>query len=137
VPGLDVEGVVDTGFTGFIQIPIELGFALKLQLESTSQVTLADGSTITQVTVLAKAKYEGLEVTGAVGLAGSPIILLGMDFLRQFHLSLIVAREHVILMPEDWVEQALDEQKKTQPQPTVPAPVETAMTTPIPPEAET
>ena len=44
-PGVEYTGIIDTGFTGFLQIPIATAFELALPLEGTTSVTLADGST--------------------------------------------------------------------------------------------
>ena len=118
MPGIELEGIIDTGFTGFIQIPAHHAFSLKLPLDSTVSTTLADGSKVTNIMVLASTTYNGVTVTGAVNLSGSSQeILVGMDFLRQFHLSLIVAKGFVVLMREDWVQKIIDaEQKKQQDQ---------------------
>ncbi len=35
-PGLEYTGIIDTGFTGFIQLPIQHAFSLSLPLEGTT-----------------------------------------------------------------------------------------------------
>jgi hypothetical protein len=35
-PGLEFEAIIDTGFSGFIQLPMQHAFSLKLPLEGTS-----------------------------------------------------------------------------------------------------
>lgn len=117
-PGLEFTGIIDTGFTGFIQIPIQNAFALKLPLDGTVKATLADGSASTCLTGLAKVTFEGVTTVGTVMLEfNGQDILIGMDFLRVFKLSLIVAKGAVLILDEDWLEKAgkaYEEGMKTQ-----------------------
>ena len=101
-PGVRFRGIVDTGFTGFLQLPIEHAFSLGLPLEGTVDLTLADASKGVCLTALAKLTLQDVTVTGIVMLApqsDSPI-LLGMDFLRLFERALIVSRTGIFLMDE-------------------------------------
>ena len=41
-PGVEYTGIIDTGFTGFLQLPLGVAFELALPLEGTTSVTLAD-----------------------------------------------------------------------------------------------
>lgn len=102
LPGLEFEGIIDTGFTGFLQIPIQHAFSLKLPLEGTSSYVLADGSKGTSLTALANISYAGKERVGVVSLAfGSKDILVGMDFLRTFKLGVIIMTGTIILLDEE------------------------------------
>ena len=101
-PGLEFEGIIDTGFTGFIQLPIAHAFSLKLPLEGTASYTLADGSQSTCLTALASTTFSGKTITGVVTLAiGSQDILIGMDFLRQLKLGLFIVTGRVFLIDEE------------------------------------
>ena len=81
-PGLKYIGIIDTGFTGFIQIPIQHAFSLRLPLEGTTTVTLADGSSLAVLTALGRATLLERAEIGVVMLSvSSNEILLGMDFL--------------------------------------------------------
>ena len=105
LPGPEYEGIIDTGFTGFIQLPFHHAFALKLPLEGTHSYTLADGSQGTAILALARVSFNGKSATGAVSLsAGSADILLGMDFLRQLGLGIIILKGTVVLLDEDALE---------------------------------
>ncbi len=44
---IEIEAVVDTGFTGFLTVTSVLATELGLTLEGTSRATLADGSEVT------------------------------------------------------------------------------------------
>lgn len=99
-PGVEYEGIIDTGFTGFVQLPIHQAFALALPLQGTLDATMADGRTVTHLTALAEATIEegGEIVTGIVSLAtNSREILIGMEFLKRFGLGLFMSGEHVVL----------------------------------------
>ena len=101
-PGLEFEGIIDTGFTGFIQLPLQHAFSLKLPLEGTASYTLADGNQTACLIALAKTTFAGKTVIGAVTLApGSQDILVGMGFLRQFKLGIIMFKDKIILLDEE------------------------------------
>ena len=102
-PGLEFEGVIDTGFTGFIQLPLSKALALSLPLEGTNSVTLADGSQLVMLTAMARATLLGEAEYGVVLLSmTTDEVLLGMDFLRRFDRMLVVSRKMgVVLMDEE------------------------------------
>ena len=120
-PGLEFEGIIDTGFTGFIQLPLQHAFSLKLPLEGTASYTLADGNQTACLIALAKTTFAGKMVVGAVTLApGSQDILVGMGFLRQFKFGMIMVKNVVVLIDEEELEkisqkQQVDEQAASQP----------------------
>ena len=100
-PGVEYTGIIDTGFTGFVQLPIAAAMSLALPLEGTTSVTLADGSTAAKLTAQAQATLLGESEVGIVILEfDSPEILIGMDFLRRFRRGLVVSRHVVGLVPE-------------------------------------
>ena len=105
-PGLEFEGVIDTGFTGFIQLPLSKALALSLPLEGTNSVTLADGSQLVMLTAMARATLLGEAEYGVVLLSmTTDEVLLGMDFLRRFDRMLVVSRKMgVVLMDEEELE---------------------------------
>jgi predicted aspartyl protease len=104
-PGVEFEGVLDTGFSGFIQLPIQHAFSLKLPLEGTAGYILADGSNITALTALATTTFCGKSVVGVVTLAqGSKHILLGMGFLRQFKMGVLMLSNAITFIDEEEIE---------------------------------
>ena len=102
LPGLEYNGVIDTGFTGFIQLPIQHAFALSLPLQNTTSVTLADGSQTVNLTALATATLLGKTEVGTVILVfSSQEILIGMDFLRRFKRALVVSKSGIMLIDDE------------------------------------
>ena len=82
---------MDTGFTGFLSIPMLQAFPIGLILTGTIPVTLADGSTHHKLTCLGmvqlgEERQVGLEVIEP----NSNLPLLGMDFLRKFKKKLLI-----------------------------------------------
>src|SRR5262245_3729704 len=104
-PGVELTGIIDTGFTGFIQLPLQNAFSLGLPLESTVTVQYADGSKSVCLTVLAKVTFQDQVEIGVVVLApNASDILIGMDFLRRFNLGLFVSKKKIVVIPEDVLE---------------------------------
>ena len=103
-PGLPYEGLVDTGFSEFIQLPYAEAFRLSLPLEGTMDAELADGKTVTNLTCLGRASLPDGDghtepVVGTVVLSMAPTILIGMEFLRAFERGLGVFSDGVFLIP--------------------------------------
>jgi predicted aspartyl protease len=104
-PGIEYEGIVDTGFSGFIQMPFEEACRLRLPLEGTVANILADGSIAPCLTALGQVriKANGDElgpVVGTIQISGSSEILIGMEFLRAFGRGLGVFSQAVFLLPD-------------------------------------
>ena len=92
------HGLVDTGFTGFVHLPMQYAFSLGLPLQGTVGSRLADGSQITEYTATGLVTLQGVQKAGTVVLAtGSREILIGMGFLQQFALGLYLTRDAVFL----------------------------------------
>lgn len=113
LPGLEFVGIIDTGFTGFIQLPIQHAFSLKLPLEGTSSYILADGSHGVALTALARTTFGDKTRNGVVSLApGSQDILVGMDFMRQFKLGMLMMTGQIVLVDEEEIERLSEAEKK-------------------------
>lgn len=99
------EGIVDTGFSGFIQIPFDTACELKLPLSGTIGNVLADGSRVSALSALGRASIPENgnrtdPITGAVQVSlTSGEILLGMEFLRAFKRGLGILEDTVFLLP--------------------------------------
>ncbi len=79
-----VSGIIDTGFSGFVQIPRKLAIELQLTLcATTTSMTLADNRIVTRQASYGIAILKGHPEGGVFYLDETfPHILLGMDFLR-------------------------------------------------------
>ena len=103
--GFQLEGIIDTGFTGFVQVPPYLATALRLLTPPLSwgNTILADGTTQQVVLQEALVSVESETRNGIcqIPMAQDSPILIGMDFLRRFDRLLIVSNElGVRLVPE-------------------------------------
>jgi predicted aspartyl protease len=103
------NAIIDTGFTGFLSMPIIRAFPLGLPLRGSTDVTLADGKTQSRLMADALVTVGGQSHTGLVILEPAATdVLLGMDFLRTFSLALLVSAIGVALVDEGTVKQAFD-----------------------------
>jgi len=83
--------VIDTGFTGFVSMPLIRAFPLGLILASTVNLVLADGTTVTRLTAYGFVRVENERNPGVIVLdPGADEVLLGMDFLKKFQRTLVV-----------------------------------------------
>ncbi len=83
--------MVDTGFSGFLLLPILEAFPVGLILRGTMPIILADGSQQTKLTCLGQVTLDGKTEIGLVIIEWENTqILAGMEFLRKFRKQLIV-----------------------------------------------
>lgn len=103
-PGIEYEGIVDTGFSGFVQVNILEACRLQLPLEGVTSVRLADGSTKATLTAIGLASLsedpDETPVRGTVHLSPSTEVLIGMEFLRAFGKGLGIFKDSVFLLPD-------------------------------------
>lgn len=99
--GVEFDAILDTGFTGFISMPLIRALPLGLMLYGTTSVELADGSKATKLTAKGAAVVEGEREIGVVILEpSSNDVLLGMAFLRLFKRAVFCTQNTVLLVDE-------------------------------------
>lgn len=114
---VEFDAIVDTGFTGFISMPLLRAFPLGLILRATTEVELADGSKQTKLVAEGRAFVGDRVKKGLVILEDeSRDVLIGMDFLRTFRLMLNISKNSITLVDESHIAKlttrVLREQKK-------------------------
>jgi predicted aspartyl protease len=83
--------IVDTGFSGFLLLPILEAFPVGLILRGTTVITLADGTAQTKLTCLGVLHFDGEDQVGLIIIENQTTdILVGMDFLTKFGIELVV-----------------------------------------------
>ena len=109
----EFEVMIDTGFTGFLLMPIMSAFPLGLMLVGTGNYTLADNSSSPKLLALGSVVVADEEpLTGVIVLEPNECtVLLGMDFLSRAKRCLSVSVNGVALTDEDVVAQFLDNLK--------------------------
>jgi clan AA aspartic protease len=98
--GRDFDALIDTGFTGFAQMPQATAVDIGLPPTGTMDLTFSDGSTETMPVAWASIRLEAETNEGFVFLSErSEEVLLGIHFLRVFNktLTFSVERGHVEL----------------------------------------
>jgi predicted aspartyl protease len=86
-----ISALMDTGFDGFLSLPISEAFPIGLMLRGTVSVTLADGSKQLNLYCLGTLHFDGDHHDGVMIVEwSSDTALVGMEFLRSFNRRLIV-----------------------------------------------
>src|SRR5438876_725328 len=100
-PAREYVATIDTGFSGFVAMPLHEMIPLGLKTEGAASVALGDGSVIYDLVA------PGFVTVGAQTERGSILldekstdVLIGMDFLRAFKLGLILTNTAVVLYDE-------------------------------------
>lgn len=109
-PPQDFEAVIDTGFTEFMQLPARAKKDLGLRPLGTRTIHYSDNMAEPMLAALAHVTFGGRTETGVVLLTDqSSEVLVGMDFLRQFSLALVLSKlVGVVLTDESLVARAIE-----------------------------
>ena len=99
------EGILDTGFTGFIQIPLIYATILGTNVSKCAigKTTLASGKVENNWLKQMRVTVEGETVSGHCHITQHPNspTLIGMEFLRKFDRVLVVSSKQGILLVEE------------------------------------
>jgi len=87
-----VVAIVDTGFTGFLSVPMAVGMKANLRLLSMGYYTLADGRQVKKIECVGKIRFGGKDIVGIISLSEtSDDCLLGMQFLEKLEMDFTVS----------------------------------------------
>ncbi|HLQ27301.1 MAG TPA: hypothetical protein VK138_15665 [Acidiferrobacterales bacterium] len=112
--GIEFEAIIDTGFTGFISVPLIRAFPIGLPLYGTTNVIFADGSSGSKLTAVGIIAIGDRRESGIVILEENVSdVLIGMDFLRTFKASLVMTKDSIVLLEHDWLEQITKTEQNT------------------------
>jgi predicted aspartyl protease len=95
--------IIDTGFTGFLSMPLIAAFPLGLPLSGTTSVQLADGQDQSKLMAQCKVTIDD-KTEPKFGLVilepSSTTTLVGMEFLRAFKFGLFLSASGVLLFED-------------------------------------
>ena len=102
----EFDAIVDTGFTGFLMMPLSSAFPLTLTLMGTANYELADGTLCSKLLGYGSVTIEGEVVNGVITLEESNDceLLLGMDFLRKARRALWVHNSGMSLVHDEFAD---------------------------------
>jgi predicted aspartyl protease len=99
----EFTALIDTGFTGFLSMPLIAAFPLGLPLCGTTSVVLADGQNQSKLMASARVMVDD-ESDAKLGLVilepSSTDVLVGMEFLRQFKFGLFISTLGITLFDD-------------------------------------
>lgn len=79
-----LEAIIDTGFDGFICLPVELAIQLGLELIGFQTVEYADGRRVRELVFLGSVILADREMTVEISLTNSQDTLLGTGLLEDY-----------------------------------------------------
>ena len=117
----EFEALLDTGFTGFLMLPLTAALPLGLTLAGTTNYSLADGSSSNTLLAFGTIDYEGQKIFGPISLESNVNcrdILVGMEFIKQGKLMLLLHSEGALLVDMEALKTQIETSPKAQSAPT-------------------
>jgi len=110
----EFEAMIDTGFTGFLSIPLTAAFPLALTLFGTTNYELADGTVSPKLLGWGTISLDDETANGIIVLEPkSTGLIVGMQFLKNLNKALFLSKGGVWLLDESTIDAAA--QKPTTP----------------------
>lgn len=99
-----VVATVDTGYTGFLSVPLAIGLKTNLRLFGSRYSQMADGRKVKKLECFGKIRFGGKELFGIISLSEtSEDSLLGMQFLESLDGDFTVSsrkKRAIFIIPE-------------------------------------
>jgi predicted aspartyl protease len=126
----EFEAMIDTGFTGFLTLPLIEALPLGLVLSAAEKARLANGTSMDNLVCIGNVDLgNGDVVTGQILLGTGETPLLGMGFLKACKRMLCIMPEGFVLFDIAWLAEtmaaALKKATETGSTPTPPVPPQT------------
>jgi predicted aspartyl protease len=108
-PGLACTAVIASGFTGFLLLPMRIGFEVGLKRRGAIACELANGTLMDCLTASGTVTFAGKTVRNGIILLAEDArdILLGTVFLRLFGAKVVIGASTVDIYDKDWLERVL------------------------------
>jgi clan AA aspartic protease len=94
---ININPAIDTGFNGYLSLPVAIAIPLGLELKGEVPVELADGSLKKELTFRGAVNWQGLEYDIDIFLTESVDALLGSGLLQGLKLTIGYANRFVTI----------------------------------------
>jgi len=130
-----VKTLMDTGFSGALAIPVDVGCEIGLESVGDAQVIVASGESISVPLFLGKVKI-GDDIIECIYivLSGSNEVLIGMEIIRDFNVEFHGARRTISIKKAETIQKVEEIEPSVTPPPEVPMPIPTAPSVEVPAE---
>jgi predicted aspartyl protease len=107
-PLVEVIGILDTGFTGFVRVPLKDAATFGLSPHDATSYTMANDAKVACSLAMGTVAFAGDTAEGVVCLwEGSREILIGMDLFRLFGVTLVMNSKSILLIDQEWLDDAV------------------------------
>jgi predicted aspartyl protease len=107
---IELDCLIDTGFTGCILLPHALAILAQLTFDGTTNIGVSYANGNEETCLLARAIISlggKSEQDLVVVAADSPQVLVGMGFFKTFRMALYIRGDQIVLFDEDDLDEAV------------------------------